>query len=339
MKRATGRIGFLLVLYAAFLPAGCTRDGGEEAAPGPRVEEMTVGPVTVTITAEPGKVRVDSDVLMTIRIACPSEIEIAQPELDDRVQGFNLTGFFAVEPTRSGGRVAYEYRARLTPRVAEEYRLAPMPLRYTDRSASPATIGWLATGPVVFEVETMDSGSGVQTDVEPVWIRPSFVTVMWWVVGVIVLIGLLYVLWCLARRVKHTVELRRMSPRERAMRELDRLLAKDLLNQRKVKEFYIELTMIVRRYIERRHGIRAPEQTTEEFLVAVQDDARFGEYVVSRLRDFLQAADLVKFAAHCPDGEAVRGATETAKDYIRTDDAAADDADPGSVAPSSDSEG
>ena len=44
------------------------------------------------------------------------------------------------------------------------------------------------------------------------------------------------------------------------------LLAENLPAQGLVKEFYLRLTGIVRQYVEDTTGIRAPEQTTEEFL-------------------------------------------------------------------------
>lgn len=330
-KLKTGCRGLLAAVIGCVLVScdrGADRSPPEEA---PRIETMTLGPVTLRFEASPAAVRPDRDMLLTVRITCPSEMEVAAPELGDRVQGFDLAGFFAVEPTQSGGRTTYEYQARLTPRVADEYRLAPMALGYTDHSESPAAEGWIATEPIVFEVALLPGGGGISTEVEPVWIRPSFATVAAWMLGVLVAVALLYGLWRLARRVKHEVKLRRMSPRERAMHELDALLSQDLPGQHKVKEFYLELTMIVRRYIERRHGIRAPEQTTEEFLVAVRDDRRFRPDVLQRLTDFLEAADLVKFAAHRPDPGAIDAATRTARDYIRTDAAEADSPDaPGS---------
>jgi hypothetical protein len=103
------------------------------------------------------------------------------------------------------------------------------------------------------------------------------------------------------------------------MLELAALLKRDLIARGDPKEFYLELTMIVRRYIERSHGVRAPEQTTEEFLAAASWDPRFSREVLAKLREFLQAADLVKFAAHRPAPGAAERATDTARDYIETD--------------------
>ena len=130
----------------------------------------------------------------------------------------------------------------------------------------------------------------------------------------------LYGLWFVGRRIRRTIRLQRMSPKERALHELAELIAKDLIARRQLKEFYSEITLIVRRYIERAHAIRAPEQTTEEFLLAVTHDPRFSREILLKLQVFLQTADLVKFAAFHPDPAAVDGTVATARDYIETDE-------------------
>jgi len=81
----------------------------------------------------------------------------------------------------------------------------------------------------------------------------------------------------------------------------------------------MELTMIVRRYIERQYAVRAPEQTTDEFLAAAVEHPRFTPRVVTHLREFLRAADLVKFADYHPDAGVIDQATATARKYIETD--------------------
>ena len=93
--------------------------------------------------------------------------------------------------------------------------------------------------------------------------------------------GLFALLRGLARRVRE----HRMSPIERAWAELGRLLKKGLPGRGRYKDFYVELTMVVRRYIQRKYGIRAPHMTTEEFLRAARPDAK--------LREFLESADMV----------------------------------------------
>jgi hypothetical protein len=83
--------------------------------------------------------------------------------------------------------------------------------------------------------------------------------------------------------------------------------------------------LIVRRYIGRAHSIRAPEQTTEEFLLAASRNPQFRLEVLGKLRAFLQTADLVKFAEYRPESASVDQALGTAKDYVETDERMTDD--------------
>lgn len=310
----------LLVLGAA---------GGGAAEP-PRVEQMNMEPLAITFAANPPRVRYDRDTLLTITVTAPDGIDVELPDLADRAQGFRVSGFYAVDPRHAGDRVVREYRARLTPLVAAEYRLAPMAIKIVERRRSPATENWVATRPIVFEVAPAVDGTPAR-DIHAAlplrWIPPSFAQVCVWLAAVLAVAAGAWGLWRLARRVRREVILRRMSPRERALLELGELLGHDYLRQHLFKEFYIELTFIVRRYVERRHGVRAPEQTTEEFFAAIRGDARFTPAVVERLKTFLRAADLVKYAAAEPGIGAAEAAVATAREYVETD-AAADPTSP-----------
>jgi len=307
----------------AILPAGC---GGpeavEDANTGPLVLDMSHGPVSLVLRAEPRVVNLSSDVILSVEITAPTEIEVASPNMEDRLKGFILNGVYTEQISERGGNRTTIHSARLTPVLSSEYRLAPMAIEYEDRSVSPPLKGWFPTRPMQFGAAPRSSGASrrdIQSDVDPVWIPPTFRSVALSAVGLLLLGALLVLAIRLAMKMRQQVQLARMSPRERALKELSRLLAKDLVSRDRVKDFYVELTFIVRRYIERAHAVRAPEQTTEEFLAAVTEDPRFGAGVVSILREFLEAADLVKFAAHRPPSQAVDAAVGTARDYIETD--------------------
>jgi hypothetical protein len=99
---------------------------------------------------------------------------------------------------------------------------------------------------------------------------------------------------------------------EVAHEELERLRARGLPEQGAFKEYYSGLTAIVRSYLEQRFRLRAPEMTTEEFLLVTARGAaalQTGHRVL--LGDFLGESDLVKFARHHPtlaDAERAYGA-------------------------------
>jgi hypothetical protein len=78
----------------------------------------------------------------------------------------------------------------------------------------------------------------------------------------------------------------------------------------------VELTGLVRRYIERTQGIRAPEQTTQEFLAEIARRPDFPREEARRLRDFLESADLVKFAAYEPREEDTEESLHRARLFV-----------------------
>ncbi|MGD2110409.1 MAG: hypothetical protein PVI86_13595, partial [Phycisphaerae bacterium] len=102
---------------------------------------------------------------------------------------------------------------------------------------------------------------------------------------------------------------------EIAMEALRALAAKNLIAKGQIEPFFVEITWIIRDYIELAFGLRAPEQTTEEFLGNIT-----AAPAVARHRDvlepFLTAADEVKFARAKPQTDTIQRAFDTARDFI-----------------------
>ena len=87
---------------------------------------------------------------------------------------------------------------------------------------------------------------------------------------------------------------------EIAMEALAALEASPLLERRQVKEYHIEVSEILRTYVERRFGVEALEMTTIEVLAGL-DHARVDVTVRDGLRRFLDQCDMVKFAKVRPE--------------------------------------
>ncbi len=321
--------GVFLAL-AAFLsvtaPVAASTNGAAlpESRAEPRVEKMASGPVELIIAADPAQVHLDRDILLSIKTIAPSNITVRLPPLENRLAGFVLNGAFDREPACEGGTIVQEHCFRLTPLVAAEYRLAPLAVTYTDRSAPNSSENWFATRALVFDVAPLGKehpGVSMRDIRGPVWIYPPFKTVVGWLAILVLVAAAIWAIYRFSRRIHRAIQLQRMSPRERALVELAELMAQDLISKSKIKEFFLALTLIVRRYIERAHDIRAPEQTTEEFLLAASRNPQFRPEVLVKLRAFLQTADLVKFAEYRPEKAVVDLAFGTAKDYVATDEA------------------
>lgn len=313
-----------LITLLAGLGAGCNRGTESPAAArslAPRVEESASGPVTATLTFTPPTVRLDRDMLLTLRVTAPSNTHVSLPSIENRAEGFIVARAYDSQPESRQGRAILERHVRLTPKVAARYRIAPMAITWTRTGEMSEQ--WFPTKPVVLETEPLAKTppGSLAGPIRPFRVYPDPATWLAYIAAGLLAAAILYLVWRLLRRARRAIQMKRLSPRERALFELNELLRRKLVEKDQVKEFYFELTMIVRCYVERAHAIRAPEQTTEEFLIAVSRDKRFPADVVSRLRSFLNAADLVKYAAFHPERGAVDQATTTARTYIETDSA------------------
>jgi PBP1b-binding outer membrane lipoprotein LpoB len=316
----------ILVLFSSFIFLGCSQD--DKALPeftvvAPKVETITQNNITVEMTASPGQVEFDKDVILTVKIKSTMAVAVDFTLMEDRLEGFEVVGEIVGVPTKNDGWVEQVNQYSLTPQMSSDiYRIAPIAVKYTETAVSPVRTGWFPTKPIVFEPVVRVDVTGddnVFVDVKPLYVRPTFTTI-----GLYILIGLgaiaiiAFIGWLISK-TREQIKIRKMSPKERAMRELSKLLSKRLVAKNKVKDFYLELTMIVRRYIERSHGVRAPEQTTEEFLEAVARNKMFDSTTVEVLKEFLESADLVKFAGFKPEQDAIDTSVSTAKKYISTD--------------------
>jgi hypothetical protein len=101
-----------------------------------------------------------------------------------------------------------------------------------------------------------------------------------------------------------------------ALRELDKIKALKLWQQKQVKDYYTRITHVVRWYIEKRFSILALELTTEEILEHIRKE-RIDNINYSNLESLLNLADLVKFAKEEPDPEANIIHLDNAYDFIK----------------------
>ena len=127
---------------------------------------------------------------------------------------------------------------------------------------------------------------------------------LWWILAIVsflAVLGFLLRFFLLGRAQRKDIASASLkSPWQAAYERLDELKKHNLPQQGRVKEYYTQLSDIVRRYIEDRFQIRAPEMTTQEFLSSLGGAAELTDGQKNVLRDFLNSCDLVKFAKHTP---------------------------------------
>lgn len=78
------------------------------------------------------------------------------------------------------------------------------------------------------------------------------------------------------------------------------------------EHFCVEVSQIIRVYLEQQFKLHAPERTTEEFLAELQDSSLLGLDQKRTLADFLMRCDLVKFARYEPGEPELRSLYDAA---------------------------
>jgi LPXTG-motif cell wall-anchored protein len=168
---------------------------------------------------------------------------------------------------------------------------------------------------------TSELGDGVPNlaDLEPMLpplpLEPSSSWRWLIIIGLIAILGIA-IFWF--RRKKTTAEAQpyQQTPEEIAHAAFAALLAENLPARGLFKDFYLRLTGIVRVYIEGTTGLHAPEQTTEEFLREMRTRDVFTAERSIRLKEFLEAADMVKYAGLQPDTEQIELAISRAREFV-----------------------
>lgn len=279
--------------------------------------ETERGPVKVAVEVGPIPARLSDELTLTLTIESERGVEIEKPPFGDAVGDFLIRGFREPLPKFQGEREIIRQVYTIEPIQAGTSHIDPILVRFTDRRQGEAKIHEVETDPltldIISEIQDVPSLSELKRMEVPREL-PSERQAWPWIAGGVGLIAVAVVLFFM-RRKKRASTLPEPTPAERAARELAALRQRGIRPE-EAKAFYVELTAIVRRYIERTTGIQAPEQTTEEFLHEIGRGETFSLDQRQRLKDFLESADLVKFAAYQPLVEDMNESYRRAKSFV-----------------------
>lgn len=305
------------------LPMGC--DSGsqpvasEAAAIEKRYEE---GALAVIARVGRDEITVADRVELTLTAISAEDQQVRFPEFQD-----GSLGEFRVVRSRNtapklldDGRLQTQRIYELEPFLPGEYSIPPMAVVFRGSSDDEPGEQTIETDSMAVKVRSVLSPSEEEPDIietsGPVDLPGVDPWVYWLAAGSVLLAALAGFLFWRKRRAKARFDEAPPLPHEVAYRELDKLLAEDLIRKGQAKLFYLRVSNILRRYIEERFGLRAPERTTEEFLVDLRGSDELERRHQDLLKTFLEHCDLVKFAGHRPSDEEIERTVHTCKQFI-----------------------
>jgi hypothetical protein len=348
MTHGTRRLTIAIILIGLPGAPGCRSADSETDARArqPIETSKAIDEVTLIVRADARRLRVGDALNLTVTVDAPADLAIAFPAAESELGDFLIRDWrdraavtaagrrgwvraFVLEAMLSGSRTIPPIE--ITCHSGDAARSAPAaggPTRDVDDPADPDAAEpdgaiVVASDPLAIEVTSAlgdDPATASLRDVKDPLELDRPVSFYVWAGGVAVLLAAAAagIAWAIARHYQSgPATARRVAPDVWAMDQLRALSESDLLGRGLIHDYYMRLSEIVRGYIEDRFGVRAPEQTTDEFLAEARMHGALGDAHKSLLADFLMACDMVKFARYEPPREESDRAFDAARDFVR----------------------
>ena len=225
------------------------------------------------VTVSPNAARLYQKVELTLDITHTLDLELVPLEFGETLGDFTVWDVVVSMPKIVEQRENHRWTVGLTPNAVGTCRIGAIPIlceKRTSETISPEADSLsILVPPQEMTIFATTTASPLQFHHAA---GPKAVTDYggyYWGLGLLLLLFALAG-WFRLRRSRRTLPpAAPPAPTRLAMKKLASLLDRRL-HERDVKTFYIEITTIVRWFIEQVTEIRAPELTTEEFLKEIQ---------------------------------------------------------------------
>ncbi len=282
------------------------------------------GPATVIIDIDRKEITIADRLHLTLTIVVHEDYEAILPGFGEKLEQFGIVDYTTTRPELTGNsrkKISRSYV--LEPFLSGDYTIPAMTIEFRKKDAPETETHQIQTSELTVKVRSLlpeDLTDVSLHEIKPPVPLPRSFNIRFWgglIGGVLILAVIAGIILAKARKRRKADDPGPKIPaHEAAYEALDRLVQDDLINKGAVKIFYQRISAIVRHYIEDRFSLRAPEQTTEEFLGNMETARDFpGEYQ-TLLRSFLNHCDLVKFAEYQPAPDDIQKTFDSCRAFI-----------------------
>ncbi|TSA28407.1 MAG: hypothetical protein D4R67_03910 [Bacteroidetes bacterium] len=262
-----------------------------------------------TAALDTNNMLIGDQVGLTLQFTGPAGVQVLWPSIPDTVLGkidVLLRDRIDTTLSETGTTTTLTQRLLLTSFDTGFYVIPPIPFYF--RELPDTTIRVAETRHHFLAVHTLavDTTKPIKPIKGPHRAPITFREILPWILIGLAAAGIIaFIVYYLIKRRKKEPVFRfrqrvQLKPHEIALQEMEKLRIKKLWQQGKIKEYYSELTEIVRRYIEDRFLVPALESTSAEILHDLLELPEISREVWDQLGKLLMLADMVKFAKEKP---------------------------------------
>lgn len=295
--------------------------------------------ISIDSQVDKSTIRIGDLVKYTITVTHSEDVTVQTPSLGANLGAFEIREYTPPKSEKRAGQIVEQITYTVSTFDTGAYEIPSLTFRYTIPGDTTEHV--LQTEKLKIYVQSLKpSEAGDIRDIKaPLSLSPNYRQLILWgsvALGVALLLGALYYVYRSKKAGKGLLPKKEEPPRPPhavALDELNALRASSLLPEGRIKEYYIQVSEIIRRYIEGRYFIMALELTTFELIEKLRTSGVETE-IVQMIHNFLDDCDLVKFAKYQPaakdNAEIIERAIEIVeRTKLVYDQAASKPAEPG----------
>jgi hypothetical protein len=304
--------GLLWVMFFLTLPFG-VRVYGE-------IKQAQRSVISVESYVDRATITIGDRILYTLIVTADQKVALEPVALGSNLGAFEVKDYKIHDPKKTReGRVANKSEYQITTFTTGEYVIPPIIINYTDPGGDKKEI---KSEPLFILVKSVGASEGDKEDIRglkpPLEIKGGYraYLIILPVLAALAAGGFLYY----RQRAKGLAlpripeELQRPTW-EVALAELDSLGESDLLTRKQIKRYFIILSDIIRKYLERRYKISVLDRTTEEIRGEMKK-LKLEQGPTQMISGLLFFCDLVKFAKYVPSAEKIEGSLSQAYSIV-----------------------
>lgn len=285
----------LIILIAAICLSGCS--GKKE-------------PVTIKAEADKNEITIGDRVVYKVKVESASgvDVNIADPSLN--LKSFEIKDHKIKSPDKKlfGGTVK-EYKYVISTFTTGMYVIEPVSVEYQTKSGEKSEV---KSGKININVKSVKTSEKDKDDIRdiknPVAVRSKTLLITAVIVFLLAAAGFIY--WWYINKIKKIKEIfaeegPKRPAHEIAYERINKLEEMHLIEKAEIKEYYIILSEIIRKYIEDRYELSVLDRTTTELFKEMRG-LGIDKKHCAIVRDFLEESDLVKFAKYKPELKSIQ---------------------------------
>lgn len=279
--------------------------------------------ILISSSVDRSRIKIGDLIKYNVKVIHDRDIEVKMPGMAVNLGGFEIRDYEEYEPEKKGKKIITEVEYIISTFTTGKFIIPPLSVLYTLPEDSLTKK--MSTRKIDIIVESIKpSEDGDIKDIKP----PVEMPYLWWQAwGKWTVFGCAFLLiiagYMIYRKKKMGKPILFRSPQplrpphETALEALDKLRDSELLTNGRIKEYYIELSEIIRHYFEGRYYIPALEMTSGEVLSEFVN-IEMKDEIYDLCKSLLIQSDMAKFAKMIPSAEINEKMINTAHEIVNS---------------------